>query len=244
MHIMISAGNSQVGSYLANKYLQEGHLLSLLYHRRKERIESIMLSSRVYAEAVDLAALTNLDTTIGNCCDRHGSCPDVIIHCAAVRSYDAKPLAQTDPLIFQEVLCTNVLFTYNVLRSLLPLMRERAYGRIVLFGSNVTQTGLACGSAYAAAKAAVVNLAKSVARENNDIDLIINCISPAPVETALEEDFQGEYLQFRKQYFANYLAQNPGFKLVSKEEIKEVIDMIIHSNDKSQSGKEIFLGTE
>ena len=242
MHILITAANSQVGSFLARNYLAEGHKLSLFYHKRKERITDLEINSNVFIQAVDLASIEQVGDALNKSTQRFGTSPELLIHCAAKRSYDAKPLVETNPEIFHEVLYSNVTYAYNILKTTLPLMRGSGFGRVILFGSNVTQTGLLNGSAYAAAKAAIANLTKSVALENLDYDFMITCISPAPVDTVLEEDFEGEYLQFRKQYFARYLLDNPGAGLVSKEEIKELIDKALIDLNNSYNGKEIYLG--
>ncbi|MDD2231054.1 MAG: SDR family NAD(P)-dependent oxidoreductase [Candidatus Cloacimonetes bacterium] len=239
--ILISGANGQVGSYLANAYRAEGYKLALLYHNRFERLKQFESDQNCFLQAVDLSDFASTQKAIENVTEFFKQTADALIHCAALRSYDAKALAYTNPQTFTEVISTNILGAYHIVRALLPQMLEKRYGRIVLFGSDVSRKGLKQGSAYAAAKAAIVSLAQSVALETIGTNVLINAISPAPVETNLEEDFQGEYLEFRRNYFANFLNSNPGLKLISKAEIKIVVDLLINPEIQTISGQELFM---
>jgi len=235
--IVITGANGQLGSFLAKEYHQEGYPVVLLYHERKERIAELLAYSGVRSASLDLCNYDLLCRVI----KEMELSPTALIHCASLRSYDAKPLAETNPETFFEVMDTNLHSAYNILRTILPLMQENGQGRVVIMGSDITRSGLKNGSSYGAAKAGMVNLVKSVARESAKYGVCINAVSPAPVETALEEDYDGEYLEFRRDYFAAYLKQTPTGKLVGLKEIKRVIDMLIDDTIVNLNGQEIFL---
>lgn len=231
--ICISGANSQIGSHLARYYAAKGHPLYLLYHQQDFRIRDLgqamqSLHFRDYA-AVE-RAVNDFKHPIG-----------ILIHCAALRSSDAKALSETDPMLYREVFESNFYPAYNVLRAVLPNMRKAGFGRVVLFTSDITNTGLRNGSAYAAAKAAIANMARSAALESIADNVLINCVAPGPVETNLEEDFSGEYLDFRKQYFMRHIQNSASHSLISKEEISAVVDLLIDSRLRNICGEEIFL---
>jgi NAD(P)-dependent dehydrogenase (short-subunit alcohol dehydrogenase family) len=231
--IMITGANSQIGSFLARQYEKEGRDLVLLYHKKHARLAKLN-SPKLAVDLRDIDAtqklISGLDKEIG-----------ALIHCCAVRSEDTRALADTNPSDFKRVFDDNFYPAYNILRSVLPLMRKQSFGRVILFSSDVTRSGLANGSAYAAAKAAIANLAKSAALENAKANVLVNCIAPAPVDTVLEEDFCGSYLEFRKAYFAKHLANSAAEKLVSRSEIKQVADFLISADIRTLCGEEIFL---
>jgi NAD(P)-dependent dehydrogenase (short-subunit alcohol dehydrogenase family) len=143
--------------------------------------------------------------------------------------------------MFDEVFNSNVTMAYNAVRACLPGMLERKFGRLLLLGSNVVQTGLPSGSAYAAAKAAIVNLVRSVALEAAPSNVLINAISPAPIETDLEADYQGEYLAFRQRYFETYKKMSPTGKLISLEELRLTIEFLLDSGLQNLTGQNIIL---
>lgn len=231
--IMITGANSQIGSFLARQYEQEGRELILLYHTRDDRLKKIK-SPLLSVDLRDLEATQSLISKI------EGSI-GALIHCSAVRSVDNQALADTNPQDFKRVFDDNFYPAYHILRTVLPIMRKQNFGRVILFSSDVTRSGLANGSAYAAAKAAIANLAKSAALENAKHNVLVNCIAPAPVDTVLEEDFSGSYLEFRKAYFAKHLANSAAEQLVSRAEIKQVADFLISADIRTLCGEEIFL---
>lgn len=231
--IMITGANSQIGSFLARQYEAEGRDLILLYHKNSHRIAGLK-SPKLSVDLRDLEALQKLIS-------EQKSEIDALIHCPAIRSEDARPLADTDPLQFKRVFDENFYPAYNVLRAILPQMLARQYGRMILFTSEVTRTGLINGSAYAASKAAIANMVKTAALECSSANVLINAIAPGPVDTAMEEDFSGSYLIFRKAYFENHVAKSASHQLVSIAEIKQVADFLISEEIRSLCGEEIFL---
>lgn len=231
--ICITGANSQIGSFLAEGYAAIGYPLYLLYHNRSDRIEHLSQPRH----SVDLRDYCAVETAFEN-----SPVPiDVLIHCAAVRSHDSKALHKTDPLLYREIFDSNFYPAYHVLRAALPSMTAKGFGRVVLFASDITRSGLANGSAYAAAKAAIANLAKSSSLELIKHNVLINCVSPGPVDTNLEEDYDGAYLDFRKGYFARHIQNSAAKALITKEEIKAVVDMLIDPRLRNICGEEIYL---
>lgn len=98
-----------------------------------------------------------------------------LINCSAI-NYNVF-LHKSDPEKWYEVINTNLLGNYNIVRAFLPIMREKHYGRIINFSSIVAQLPTCGVSAYATSKAALWGLAKSVAAENASMGITINNIN-------------------------------------------------------------------
>tara|TARA_Y100001936_G_scaffold253254_1_gene316859 strand:- start:14988 stop:15728 length:741 start_codon:yes stop_codon:yes gene_type:complete len=100
---------------------------------------------------------------------------------------------------WNEVIGTNLKSIFCLSREVLrPMMAARS-GRIINIASIVGSTGNAGQSNYAAAKAGILGLSKSLAREVGSRNITINCISPGFVDTdmtrALSEKQRQELLQ-------------------------------------------------
>jgi NAD(P)-dependent dehydrogenase (short-subunit alcohol dehydrogenase family) len=119
-------------------------------------------------------------------------------------------------------------------------MKEHDYGRIVLFGSNVSRIGLPKGTAYAVSKAGIVNLVRSVALELQDYNITINALSPGPIRID-DSHFSEEYREFRKRYYARELSQIPKKRLAELEDIIHVCDFLTAENSSYISGEEFFV---
>ena len=73
----------------------------------------------------------------------------------------------------------------RMIREVLPGMRAQGYGRIVNIGSIHSLMGSPYKSAYVAAKHGLLGLSKGVALETSDVDITINTICPAYIQTPL-----------------------------------------------------------
>lgn len=239
--LIVTGANGQVGSHFARHIASAGQPLLLLFHRDSGRLEDLRGQAGFCLMSCDLLDLEAVKAALDEACRKLDAVPAGLVHTAAIRSYDATALAESDPAIFQEVVSTNVTMAYNVLRACLPGMLKRKFGRIVMFGSNVVLTGLNSGSAYAAAKSAIVNMVRSVALETARDNVLINAISPAPVATDLESDYEGEYLAFRQRYFESYRRLSPTGKLVSLQEITRVIEFLLSPELENLTGQNIVL---
>lgn len=238
---VITGANGQIGSYLARrKALKAGPML-LIVQQRRDRLSSLEGNPRIRIAECDLMSQEQLQSVVEIAVREMDAAPAYLIHAAALRSSDAKAIAESEPAIFDQVLRQNVTAAFNALRCLLPWFREQGFGRAVLFGSNVTRTGLAHGAAYAAAKAAIANLVHTAALENGDLDILVNMVSPGPVDTALEEDYQGEYLLFRKRYFETYKAHSPTHNLISLNEIGAAVEFLLSAELRNLTGQELIL---
>jgi NAD(P)-dependent dehydrogenase (short-subunit alcohol dehydrogenase family) len=109
---------------------------------------------------------------------------DILVVTAGIVGPSA-PLDEYDLSIFDDVFAVNFMGTVHWLRAILPGMRERRRGSIVTFASVAGKEGNPKQSAYCAAKAAVMALTKSVAKEVVLDGIRVNCIAPGIVATEM-----------------------------------------------------------
>jgi NAD(P)-dependent dehydrogenase (short-subunit alcohol dehydrogenase family) len=81
---------------------------------------------------------------------------------------------KADAILWKNVIDVNLMGTFNVINNILPYMRENGFGRIINFASIVAQKGIPGTSAYAASKAALWGLSRSIAMENAKRGITIN----------------------------------------------------------------------
>jgi 2-dehydro-3-deoxy-L-rhamnonate dehydrogenase (NAD+) len=89
---------------------------------------------------------------------------------------------------------THGLFHCN--RAVVPLMRDRDYGRIVNIASIAGKEGNPNASAYSASKAAVIALTKSLGKELAKTGIRVNCITPAAVRTGMFDQMTQQHIDF------------------------------------------------
>lgn len=110
----------------------------------------------------------------------------ILVNCAAV--LDDKTFMDSGPSDWKRMIEVCLYGPMNVMHAALPGMAERKYGRIICLASDSARIGQARLSYYAAAKAGVIALVKSVAQEVGKDGITINVVSPGATNTELRQE--------------------------------------------------------
>jgi 3-oxoacyl-[acyl-carrier protein] reductase len=107
-------------------------------------------------------------------------------------------LRQTDAE-WDTVLNTNLKGAFHTIRAVMKGMMKRRFGRIINISSIVGLTGNKGQANYAASKAGLIGLTKSVAKEYASRNILVNCVAPGFIETdmthALPDDARATLLE-------------------------------------------------
>ena len=167
--IIITGASRGVGKYLFDRFIMEGQEVYGTYNNTP--IQSNIDKGTYYqVNIVDPFSVENWIQLIKQ--KLHNI---VLINCAGI-SYNSFA-HKADLEKWSEVLNVNVVGTFNVIRHLLPIMREQNFGRIVNFSSVVASLPTPGVSAYAASKSALIGLSKSLAVENASKGITVNNIN-------------------------------------------------------------------
>ncbi len=96
-----------------------------------------------------------------------------------------KPFVKTEPAEWQQLIAVNLVGALNMIHTTLPGMVERGYGRIVTMASDAARVGSSGEAVYAACKAGMLGLSKTLAREHARHGVTANVVCPGPTETNL-----------------------------------------------------------
>ncbi|MFV0407103.1 MAG: SDR family NAD(P)-dependent oxidoreductase [Propioniciclava sp.] len=94
---------------------------------------------------------------------------------------------------WNETLTIDLTSVFLLCRAVLPGMRARADGRIINIASQLGQKGGSGMTHYAAAKAGVIAMTKSLALEVSREGVLVNCVAPGPIETPLVAAISDEW---------------------------------------------------
>lgn len=88
---------------------------------------------------------------------------------------------------FSDVLDINLKGTFNVTKNVIPYMTKQRYGKIVNISSVVGVTGNSGQANYAASKAGIIGLTKTLAREFASRNILVNAIAPGFIGTDMTD---------------------------------------------------------
>lgn len=176
---LITGGTSGIGLETARQFLSEGAEV-VVTGRSAKGIDDVRreFGDRILAiesEAGSVAAQAQLAETLG----RHWASIDVVFVNAGDVTH--RPLAGWDEATFDRLLSTNLKGPFFLLQALLPLLANPS--SIILCGSVSAHIGLPQSSAYAASKAGILSLARTLSGELKDRGIRVNGLSPGPTET-------------------------------------------------------------
>jgi 3-oxoacyl-[acyl-carrier protein] reductase len=115
---------------------------------------------------------------------------DVVVHAAGF-TRDRLLLTMTDR-DFDDLIAVHVTAAWRVSRHAVPGMAARGWGRLVYIVSPSGLIGRRGQANYAAAKSALIGLARGLAREIGPTGVTVNCVSAGLVDTALTVDLDAE----------------------------------------------------
>jgi NAD(P)-dependent dehydrogenase (short-subunit alcohol dehydrogenase family) len=167
MKILITGASKGIGAFLMTKFSASGNEVYGTYN------STVPPASTFNLTKVDITDIDEVKNWIEKTCNVNDQI--VLVNCAG-SNYNA--LAhKADLLKWKRVIDVNLVGTFNVINAVLPLMREKSYGRIINFASIVPQKGIAGTSAYAASKAGLWGLTKSIAAENAKKGITVNTLN-------------------------------------------------------------------
>jgi len=240
--IVITGANGNVGSYFADQYLQSGEKLILCIHEDDSRLKPLLKKypDHIQVCKADISDIDMFQSRLDKTINASGWYPKALIHTVSIRSSDFQPLIKTDPVHWKRIIDVNLIGTYNVLKVLIPFFKKAENGKIILFGSNVTRIGLSRGSAYAASKAALANLCRSVSIEEASSNIFINTISPGPIKID-ESHFSESYREFRRRYYKEKIKEIPLKRHASFGDIFGICKFLLSQENSYITGEEFFV---
>lgn len=170
----VVGGASGIGAAVVSRFEAAGARVGMIDRVESTNGEAALVADVADADSVD-AALAELGRRLGP--------PDALAHTAGVGHSQA--VAGHDEADWRRVIDVNLTGPFHTMRSVLPGMIERGYGRIVALSSG---TGVRVGAgtaAYGASKGGLIALVKGAAMEAAPHGVTVNAIAPGLVDTPM-----------------------------------------------------------
>lgn len=178
-HALITGGTSGIGLETARQFLAEGATVAItgrsengLAAAKREFGRDILTIRSAAGEIADQETLA---------AELRAAWPKLDILYVNAGDVTHRPFADWDEVTFDALMATNLKGPFFLIRALLPLFANPA--SIILCGSVSAHIGLPQSSAYAASKAGLLSLARTLSGELKDRGIRVNGLSPGPTET-------------------------------------------------------------
>ncbi|MGN7612199.1 YciK family oxidoreductase [Magnetococcales bacterium HHB-1] len=193
---LVTGAGGGIGRAVAKSFAKEGAFVILL-GRRQEPLETLFdeienagggASIVPFDLEKDLARASELSGQVRR---RFGRL-DILVNNAAILG-TLTPMSAYTPEMWESVFRINVTAPYFLTQQLLPMLQKSDSASVINVSSSVAQHGRAFWGAYAASKAAFLNMTQTWAQELENTNIRINSLNPGATATAMRTlAFPGE----------------------------------------------------
>lgn len=183
-HIVITGASTGIGRATATACVKAGAIVTIIA-RRADLLEQAAqdLGGNTAFAAADVADKTALIAALKHAIATHGAIDGLFLN-AGIGGMFAAIEDYTDEA-FDAVIAVNLKSVFWAIQHVLPAMKQRGTGAILVTGSLASERGLPMNAGYVASKHAVLGLSRAVANEAAEFGVRCNCILPGLIETPM-----------------------------------------------------------
>jgi 3-oxoacyl-[acyl-carrier protein] reductase len=178
--VLITGSSRGIGAETAVKAGAEGAIVAIHYHRSAEAASGTLERVREAGGDgaiffADVADGEQAEGLVRQVLDRFGRLDGLVNNAGLTQ---VGPFLEIEPEEWEAVLRTDLSAAFHTCRAALPSMVARGSGTIVNVASRLAQMGIAETAAYSAAKAGLIGLTRSLAREFGPNGVRVNAVAP------------------------------------------------------------------
>ena len=146
--------------------------------------------------AVELTRADQVDNA-ADCTRADMGSIDILVNNAGIAGA-TKRLWDYSPEEWHRVIEVDLYGVYHCCRSVVPMMLDQGWGRIVSIASIAGKEGNPNASHYSAAKAGVIGLTKALGKELATSGILVNCVTPAVIETDMLKELTQQHIDYMR----------------------------------------------
>ena len=231
---VVTGGSRGIGEGIVRRLCKDGYVVHSTYRSNEEHANAIAEDIKknggeVTFHHADISQEESAQNLIETVVTAEGRIDALVNNAGITRDGLIMRMSTQD---WNDVIQTNLTGVFHLCKAVTrPMMRQRA-GRIVNLGSIVGLTGNAGQVNYSAAKAGLVGLTKSMAKELASRNVLVNCVAPGYVDTDMTQKLTEE----QRKAFTEFI---PLSRSASVEEIAGVVSFFLSDDSSYITGQVI-----
>jgi 3-oxoacyl-[acyl-carrier protein] reductase len=195
--ILVTGSSRGIGKAVALRLAQDGFHVTIHCRTRLDEAEAVIRDIRAAGGTADLVSFDVRDqdaakNKLTSLISVHGAYWGVVLNAGIIRD---NTFAAIEPADWTEVIDTSLAGFYNVLHPLvMPMVRLRDGGRIVLLSSVAGVAGNRGQTNYSAAKAGLIGAGKALAVELAPRGITVNSVAPGLIDTDMTKDIDQSHV--------------------------------------------------
>lgn len=190
--VFITGGSRGIGAACVRAFAAAGWQVAFTYRVSRETAGALADETGALALCADLHEEAAIHRAAAEARGYFGA-PDAVVCNAGIA--EQKLFQDITDADWHRMLDVNLLGAVRTIRALLPDLLHRKSGSIVTVSSVWGQVGASCESHYAASKAALIGLSKSLAQELGPSGIRVNCVAPGVIDTEMNAMHSGETMR-------------------------------------------------
>jgi NAD(P)-dependent dehydrogenase (short-subunit alcohol dehydrogenase family) len=185
--VLITGAGGGVGPTLARAFANEGAAVALQHRGGDSGVRAAETAAGIVADGgraitveADLGSETAVDAMVAEVA---ANLAPIGVLVTATSAYRVERFAEIEDESWSEVVDDLLGATYRSCRAVVPGMQAAGWGRIVNFAARSGLVGTARSAHYAAAKAGILGLTASLAKELGPAGILVNAVAPTQILT-------------------------------------------------------------
>lgn len=187
--VLVTGGNRGIGLAVAQRLAADGHKVAVTH--RGSGVPDGLLGVKC-----DVTDTESVDAAFAEVEEKHGPV-EVLVANAGIT--DNMLLMRLSEEQFTRVIDANLTGAFRCAKRATKAMQRAKWGRMIFLGSVVATSGIPGQVNYAASKAGLIGMARSIAREIGSRNITANVVAPGFIDTDMTAAMEDKYVEMAKQ---------------------------------------------